>query len=168
MKGRRKNQCTSTPLLQCYTWKAEIIMTKLVLSYLNVTSLLILICSVIWIKVAQITIVLSVCYLTQATDLFNPALAEWCLAFRVDLKWLSGACYKASRYKTEAWGPYELLLPLLLSFMQMFLFTKWRVVLRLCLVRRYFKQPVVYYLCEEFTYIFIFHLKYSNTFLFDN
>jgi hypothetical protein len=40
--------------------------------------------------------------------------------------------YKASRYKGEAYiGPYKKLLPLLSPSMQMFLFTKWRVVVRL-------------------------------------
>jgi hypothetical protein len=44
-------------------------------------------------------------------------------------------------------GPYELLLPFLSLFMQLFSFTKESVVVAPCFVGRYFKQFVVYVVC---------------------
>jgi hypothetical protein len=51
-------------------------------------------------------------------------------------EWGLTRAYKAFRYESEARGPYELLLQLLSPCMHMF--TKRKIAVRLCFVRRYF------------------------------
>jgi hypothetical protein len=60
-------------------------------------------------------------------------------------------------------GPYELSLPLLTASMQMFPFTKYKVVVRPCFERRYFTKFI-----DVKSLLTLLNLIFNNIFLFYN